>query len=257
MDIKILVATHKKAQMPQDSMYLPVQVGKALSSEDFGYATDDTGDNISAKNPYLCELTALYWGWKNLDNEYIGLAHYRRHFSCRFGRWKYNLIMTKPEMERCLSKADVVLPVKRYYFIETLYSHYKHTHDVGHLEIARETIERICPEYVGSFDKVMDRRSGHMFNMMVMRRPILNVYCEWLFNILFAMEKDVDFKALSPFDARWPGRIAELLLDVWITHNKVKYVETGMVMLGKENFWAKLKGFLAAKYFGVKYDKSK
>lgn len=257
MDIKILIAAHKKAQMPKDDMYLPVHVGKALNSMDFGYAADNVGDNISEKNSFMCELTALYWGWKNLDSEYLGLVHYRRYFSCRYGRWKFGLIMKRPEMERYLAKADVILPMKRYYIIETLYSHYKHTHDVTHLEIARATIETICPEYIESFDKVMERRSGHMFNMMVMKRPILNAYCEWLFSILFEMEKGVDFKTLTPFDARWPGRVAELLLDVWITHNKIQYVETGMVMLGDENFFAKLKGFLAAKYFGIKYNRSK
>lgn len=257
MDIKILIAAHKKAQMPKDDMYLPVHVGKALNSMDFGYAADNVGDNISEKNSFMCELTALYWGWKNLDSEYLGLVHYRRYFSCRYGRWKFGLIMKRAEMERYLAKADVILPMKRYYIIETLYSHYKHTHDVTHLEIARATIETICPEYIESFDKVMERRSGHMFNMMVMKRPILNAYCEWLFSILFEMEKGVDFKTLTPFDARWPGRVAELLLDVWITHNKIQYVETGMVMLGDENFFAKLKGFLAAKYFGIKYNRSK
>lgn len=67
MDIKILVASHKKAEMPEDSMYLPVHVGRVLYPDrEFGYQSDAEGDNISIKNPYYCELTALYWAWKNL-----------------------------------------------------------------------------------------------------------------------------------------------------------------------------------------------
>ena len=79
MDIKILVAAHKKYWMPDDSVFLPIQVGAALHPA-LGYIPDNTGDNISAKNPNYCELTALYWAWKNLDCEYIGLCHYRRYF---------------------------------------------------------------------------------------------------------------------------------------------------------------------------------
>lgn len=77
--IKIIVATHKKYQMPDDSMYLPVQVG-AEDKPDLGYTRDNTGENISSKNPSFCELTGLYWAWKNLNADYIGLVHYRRHF---------------------------------------------------------------------------------------------------------------------------------------------------------------------------------
>ena len=65
MDIKIIVATHKKYWMPSDDIYLPVHVGKK-GKTDLGYQGDDTGDNISDKNTNYCELTGLYWAWKNL-----------------------------------------------------------------------------------------------------------------------------------------------------------------------------------------------
>lgn len=257
MDIKILVATHKKAHMPLDDMYLPVRVGKALAKDDFGYTGDDTEDNISEKNPYFCELTALYWGWKNVKADYIGLAHYRRHFSCRRGKWKYSLILTKEEAERYLAKADVVLPKKRRYFIESLSSHYKHTHDLEHLELTREIMRVQCPEYVATFDKVMKHTSAHMFNMMIMKRELLDRYCSWLFPILFALEKEVDVKNMPAFDARLFGRVSELLLDVWLKQNGIKYVETGFVQIGDENWGQKIKGFLSAKFGGKKYDRSK
>lgn len=252
-----MVATHKFTHMPLDKMYLPIRVGNALAKDDFGYTGDDTGDNISEKNPYFCELTALYWGWKNLKSEYIGLAHYRRHFSCRRGKWKYSLILSKEEAEYFLSKADVILPKKRRYFIESLRSHYKHTHDIEHLELTREIIRTECQEYLQTFDIVMDKTSAHMFNMVIMKREILDKYCSWLFPILFKLEKEIDATSLSAFNARLFGRVSELLLDVWLIHNHIKYVETGFVQIGDENWGKKIKGFLSAKFGGKKYDRSK
>lgn len=82
MDIKILVAAHKKYWMPSDDVYMPLQVG-AEGKESLGYTPDNTGDNICSKNPNYCELTGLYWAWKNLDCQYIGLCHYRRYFGRR------------------------------------------------------------------------------------------------------------------------------------------------------------------------------
>ena len=58
MNIKILVATHKDYRMPKDSMYLPIHVGKEQSLLSLPFTADNTGENISSKNPYYCELTA-------------------------------------------------------------------------------------------------------------------------------------------------------------------------------------------------------
>ena len=81
IDVKIIVATHKEAEVPQDStLYLPIHVGRE-GKKDIGFIGDNTGDNISSLNPYYCELTGLYWAWKNLDCDYLGLVHYRRYFA--------------------------------------------------------------------------------------------------------------------------------------------------------------------------------
>ena len=65
--IKIIVAAHKKYQMPNDKMYIPVQVGTEGKEKIERYQPDNVGENISKKNPYFCELTGLYWAWKNMD----------------------------------------------------------------------------------------------------------------------------------------------------------------------------------------------
>ncbi len=85
--IEIMVAAHKIAPMPVASIYTPLQVGAALSSEHFPeYTWDDTGDNISIKNKQYNELTALYWARHNSQADIVGLVHYRRYFT--FNRQK-------------------------------------------------------------------------------------------------------------------------------------------------------------------------
>ena len=89
--IKILVCCHKPCELPQDNIFLPIHVGAAISDMSLGILRDDqlngeSCDNISDKNRTFCELTAIYWAWKNIkklypDLQYIGLNHYRRFFA--------------------------------------------------------------------------------------------------------------------------------------------------------------------------------
>ena len=77
MDTRIYVMTHKEIDEIGDEMYIPLHVGRA-SGKTFGYTGDDTGDHISEKNPYYCELTGIYWLWKNVRCDIVGICHYRR-----------------------------------------------------------------------------------------------------------------------------------------------------------------------------------
>lgn len=254
-DIKIIVATHKKYQMPQDDMYIPIHVGRE-GKADLGYQGDNEGEHISSKNPYYCELTGLYWAWKNLDAEYIGLAHYRRNFVSKKGKNKFECIMSKEKVDKILDNTDVILPKRRKLYIETIYSHYKHTMYVEPLDETRKIIKEKCPEYLEFFDKKMKSRSGHMFNMFIMKKEILNEYCEWLFDILFELEKRIDPKQYSAFHARYLGRISERLLDVWIEKNKIKYLEIKVADMENINRRKKVLGFLKAKFMGKRYEGS-
>lgn len=258
MNIKIIVAAHKQCEMPKDSLYIPMHVGKSLNlNKNFGYQGDNTGENISTKNPYYCELTAIYWGWKNLKVDYIGLAHYRRYLGLKKERQKIKGILTSEQAKKLCNKYDIILPQKRRYYIESLWSHYEHTHDITHLEKTKDIIAQICPEYIPAFEKVMKRTWGHMFNMFIMKKNFANEYCTWLFNILFHLEKEINLSQLPAFDARLFGRVSELLLDVWIEKNHYSYKEIKMIQLGSENWPQKIKYFLAAKFFGKKYTQSR
>ena len=259
-NIKIIVATHKKYQMPEDKMYIPVQVG-AEGKEDLGYQKDNSGENISEKNPFFCELTGLYWAWKNLSADYIGLVHYRRHFSVnnkipKNESEKFKILLTEEQASEKLEKVDVILPKLRKYYIENLYSHYEHTMYIEPLDETRKIIEEKYPEYIEEFDKLHKRTSAHMFNMFVMKKEILNEYCTWLFDILFELEKRTDPSKYDSFHARFYGRVSELLLDVWINKNQIKYEEVKVIDMQNVNWVKKGVAFLQAKFTGKKYGKS-
>ena len=73
MKVNVIIATHKKYEMPKYKSYLPIHVGKE-GKDDIGFKGDNTGKNISKKNPYFCELTGMYWAWKNLKVDYVGFS---------------------------------------------------------------------------------------------------------------------------------------------------------------------------------------
>ena len=255
MDVKIVVATHKPYAMPEDDLYLPLHVG-AEGKDAFGLPGDNTGDNISEKNPTFCELTGLYWAWKNLNAEYIGLAHYRRHFGGSRKGTPMERVLTRRQAEALLRGKDGLLPGLRKYYIETLYDHYAHTCHVEPLDIAGEIIRETCPEYAAAFEALKTRRSAHMFNMFVLRRDHLDAYCTWLFGILFELERRVDASRYDAFHARFFGRVSELLFDVWLSRQNLDMATAPVVNMEPVNWFKKGGAFLAAKFFGKKYGKS-
>ena len=255
--ITVLVATHKKYNMPTDKMYLPIHVG-ASGKEKIGYITDETGDNISLKNPYFCELTGMYWAWKNIDSDYIGLAHYRRHFASNKVDKKdlFNSVLSFDEANELLNNTDIVVPKLRKYYIENLYSHYADTLYIEPLDITGKIIEEKYPKYKKEFDKLHMRTSAHMFNMFIMKKEKFDEYCNWLFDILFELEKRVDNSKYDTFHARFYGRVSELLLDVWLNTNGYTYKEIKVISMEKVNWWKKGTSFLKAKFKKEKYGKS-
>lgn len=252
--IIIIVATHKSYWMPSDEIYLPVHVGAEGKIDeygnplDLGYVKDNIGDNISSKNKNYCELTGLYWAWKNLDSVYIGLAHYRRHFTLKNKGNKWDRPITKKELESLLSKTDVILPKKRNYFIESNYGQYVHAHHEIDLKTTRQIIAESYPQYLPSYDKSMKRTYGHRFNMFIMKRDKFNAYCEWLFDILFELERRLDISDYSDYDARVFGFVSERLLDPWIETNEIKYKEIPYVFMESQNWLVKGRNFLKRKF---------
>lgn len=248
MDAKIIVATHKKYWMPQDAIYIPIHVGRE-GKKSIGYTGDNTGDNISEKNANYCELTGLYWAWKNLKYDYLGLAHYRRHFTIKDARGnKKERVLSKKQLEQLVKDNDILLPKRRNYVIETNYSQYVHAHHKEDLDITREIIQEKYPDYIPAFDSTMKKTTGHRFNMFIMKKEYADEYCEWMFDILFELEKRLDITNYSAYDARVFGFVSERLLDIWLETKGYKYKELPYIFMESQNWWKKGTQFLRRKY---------
>jgi hypothetical protein len=256
MNIVIGVAAHRRYKTPDEDIYMPIQVG-AYKKADIGYKRDDEGDNISSRNPQYCELTGLYWMWKNVEADYYGMVHYRRYFVNPHTLLprvnSYDKILQSKPLENILKDYDVVLPHRRNYLIESVYSHYAHSHYAEHLDVTRSIIQSNYPAYLKAFDDVMKGTSAHMFNMMIMSKEKFDAYCQWLFPILFELESHIDISKYDAFQARYLGRVSELLVDVWVRTNNIRYKELSVVTIGKVRWISKIYSFLIAKFFGKKY----
>ena len=196
-----------------------------------------------------------------MNAEYIGLAHYRRHFTkCKKipknKEQKFDILLTQAEADKLLNDSDVIVPKLRNYYIENLYKHYEHTMYVEPLDETGRIIKEKYPEYYEEFNKLHKRKSAHMFNMFIMKKDVLNEYCIWLFDILFELEKRIDNSKYDTFHSRFYGRISELLLDVWLEKNKIKYNEVKVIDMENINWLKKGTSFLKAKFTGKKYERS-
>lgn len=255
-EIRIIVATTQRCRMPEDPMYLPLQVGSE-GKPDLGYARDDTGDNISRKNACYCELTGLYWAWKNIHADYIGLVHYRRYF--RQGRSlcrdPYRSILQSRTARRLLKRKKLLVPRRRRYYIETLKSHYEHTHGDVELLAMQKILAQSDPAAISAWNRALGRTWGYMFNMMVLPQQLLEDYCTWLFPLLDCLYTRIGTDGRTDFEKRYIGRIGELLFNVWLEKKKLDGTitdrdigEVPFLYIGKIDRIGKARAFLAAKF---------
>ncbi len=224
----IYIAAHKEFDVPQLENYVPLQVG-AEGKESLGYLQDNTGDNISLKNPNFCELTGLYWIWKNTNDEYKGLVHYRRYFGKSNLSSKTKDIYTYDEMVDLLKGNDIVLPYVEYFKQNAKEEILIQCCTPEIFDKLRRIIEEMYPEYLEAFDQYFAQNKSVLFNMMFCSAKIFDAYCEWLFSVLFELEKTVDLSKLNSYQKRLYGFLSERLLNVWLIKNNKKIRHVAIV----------------------------
>lgn len=239
MTIQLFVMTHKPFNPPDDPMYIPLHVGRANAS-DLGFLGDDTGDSISALNPYFCELTGMYWLWKNYHAcSSIGICHYRRYLTNENG-----CIFTQPQLEKLLGQYDIIT-TKLLTLTCTYEQGFSENHHQKDLLATRDVVKEKYPAYLKTFDALLHGTHTYFGNIFVTSKENYDSYCAWLFDILFAVQKRTDFSGYNNYQKRLFGFLSEFLQTVWMTHHKLRTYECMVGMSGEKYETRVLKQTLA------------
>lgn len=213
----IYIATHKEFSTPHNSFYKPIMAGASTYSE-LSYLKDNTGiDEISNKNAFYSELTALYWIWKNDTSKNVGLVHYHRYFNSQ-------VLKSEKDMESILSQFDIILPTK-FELLETVQSQYKKCHYLIDLQLACQKMMQQNSNFEPVIHDFLNQNKLYICNMFIMPKDILNNYLSFLFPILFSLESEIPFLTYSIYNQRVFGFLAERIFNIYIKQQKLKIFE--------------------------------
>ena len=238
-DIKLFVCCHRQEEVPKHPLLYPIQVGAALSEVRFPkFLYDDTGENISEKNRFYCELTAQYWAWKNVRADYYGFFHYRRYLYPDAKAKRPYLIRGVPSielleslsfssLEELIPQYDLILPKRENMYL-SVWEHYTRAphHHGRDLELAVQILLKNHPEYRGAAEQYLSGSGCYFGNIFVMKRAVFQDYCAWLFPILAEFDRLSDTSGYSAQEQRVDGYLAERLLGIWaVAHTELQTLE--------------------------------
>lgn len=259
--IKLLVGYHKPATLLKNDFLVPIHLGRAvaeksakdgqLSDKELQWMFDNmigdnTGENISHLNREFCELTGLYWAWKNyaaLENpDYIGFMHYRRHFVLNQTLINnsmpdnFNLIRVPYIGENYLP--DISLDKKtlmdRLNTVDGIYSasereespyDYRKNHHSGTFREYRKCLDILERKYTG-FKEISDEyntgRKHFWSQMFILSGEDFLNYCEWLFSILIELHATIDYSEYNAYQRRAVAYCGETLNGIWASYSEKK-----------------------------------
>lgn len=221
--IHVFMVTHNIKCTDYEKYILPIQAGSYFFKGCKCYLEsirDDIGINISHKNKEYSELTALYWIWKNYNNEgIVGLCHYRRKFNINESYIKY-----------IMNNYDIILPYPKLFRI-SLKEQYIMEHGSYEWKLMIGILKEKYYDYYLSSNYVFNNNKMYCYNMFIAKKNFISKYCQWLFPILFELERRLKSNIKKdPYQRRYIGFIAERLLNLYIYHNKMSIFECKLLV---------------------------
>ena len=261
MSTKILVFYHKPAPLLKDNVFIPIHLGRKLAcleskdgkmnSLEYQWMLDnmigdDTGDNISELNRKFCELTGIYWAWKNYDKlgnpDYIGFMHYRRHLSFNETQkfyitpkdavWiNHNRLTENYKLSHNLYGNFIDNFVKDYdivtdkSFSHNPYQHFQTANKNLHIEDYNEAMNIMENKFPFMREAIKKYNTGvesYFCNLFIMKKEDFFDYVKILFDTLFELDKNIDYTNYSIQEQRSVAFISEWITGIYITYLKDK-----------------------------------
>ena len=191
----------------------PIQAGGAIADAVIADLRDDTGINISSRNRMYCEMTAVYWIWKNTDHDWIGIEHYRRH------------LLVKPEMLK--DDVDVIMPLPYICYPHEMAQFLRFTtKDV--LKVLLHALQELHPNEYEVYHDILYGRYQYTYNLVCARKYVFDNYCRWFFEITEYMESMAD-KVSEIKETRALSYVAEVLTNLYFMYHqkdlRIRHVE--------------------------------
>ena len=240
VDFACYVVQHKKCKLPvMPQGYRSIHAGKR-GAKPLGIPGDDTGEEISGWNPFLNELTAMYWIWKNTRHAYVGMAHYHRFLAMRVtegGADKGLCMANADDVRALLATYDIVVGEE---WVKAWPNEALLMYDVGEQaaaygrDLLLSAMNAYQPEYVEAFHDMAAGQGFFRCNMFFARKAVFDAYCEWLFSFLLPAAERMDAERLHGKEKRVLGFWSERMLTVWLLRQNLRIKELPFLELPHE-----------------------
>lgn len=196
--------------------------------EKFLIDQDHDGDNIDFLNPWYCELTGLYYLWKHVDDDIVGLEHYRTYF------WKNGHLITEDEIKEELKKGDIICGgynCKSFHRDTLLPGLVDNTK--GTIYKFLEIVEKIDTGFRNYLNNYLNNHRFWCCNCFIGPKHIIDEWLEFFFDAI------IDFEHICPIGPatntlRREGYIAEYCFGAWLEYKGYKIVHNDLIKFKKD-----------------------
>lgn len=187
------------------------------------------GDNIDFLNPWYCELTGLYYLWKHVDDDIVGLEHYRAYF------WNNNHMMNENDITEKLKNGDIIVSGYSYPcpWGPKILNQELNICTKNKVEAFLKVVEEKNKDFANYFRKFLQGQRIYACNCFIGPKKILNEWASFFFETI------IDFEKTNPIGPgtntlRREGYFSEFMFGAWLEYKGYKPVISNLRKFTKD-----------------------